>query len=90
MSIEQQVQDLIDGAGDELGVGQIHDLLLRVAEISGGKPQAVTGPGPEFIWRLGDRGQTVSVYRFRDRLSLSHDTFDWAEHDEIVSRLQVG
>lgn len=83
MSIEQQVQNLIDGAVDELTVPELHELLVRAAEISGGKPRAATGPGTQFIWRLGNRGQTIRVGRFRGgKLSLSHETFDWAERGD--------
>lgn len=73
---------MIDEAGTDLGVEGVHDLLLRIADTIGAPPRAITGPGPELIWQLGERGFTVSVSSFRGKLSLWPDEFDWQQADD--------
>lgn len=81
MSIEEDVKALITSAGDDLSVARVHDLLLCVAELVGSRPQAVRGPGPSLVWRLGERGLRVRVPRVRSTPRLRVDEFDWEEQD---------
>ena len=82
MSVAQDVRALIDEAGTDLGVEGVEGLLLRIADTIGAPPRAITGPGPDLIWQLGERGFTVSVSSFRGKLSLWPDEFDWQQADD--------
>ncbi|MFT4166103.1 MAG: hypothetical protein QM650_12755 [Microlunatus sp.] len=58
MSVEH-VRALIAEAGTDLGIEEVRDLLLRIADTVGAPPRAVTGPGPDLTWQLGERGLTI-------------------------------
>lgn len=82
MSVEDDVSALVAAAGEELSIEGVHDLLLRIADTIGAPPRAITGPGPELIWQVGERGVTVVVTNFRNKLSVWAEEFDWQETDD--------
>ena len=82
MSVEDDVSALVAAAGEELSIEGVHDLLLRIADTIGAPPRAITGPGPELIWRVGERGVTVVVSNFRNKLSVWAEEFDWQGTDD--------
>ena len=77
-AVIEDVRSLIDSFEGEGSPSQVHDLLLRVEGIVGVRPLHVTGPGPSFVWRLGDRGMRVYLWGSG---SVGVEDFDWAERD---------
>lgn len=74
----QRVEHVIDDlVGRDLTPLDAHPALLAIAEILGGRPYAVIGPGARFRWRLDGQMVEAGVDRFRGAWELGYRAFPY-------------